>query len=100
MEAIRALLVQDPANSRVRFMLSMEHLGAAEWRQAVGELSELIQRDPDYVAAYFQAGRASEQLGDADAARAFYRQGIAAARRLGDAHTRGELEAALEILGE
>ena len=100
LEAIRALVEQDPANSRIRFMLSMEYLGAAEWRQAAGELTELIRRDPDYVAAYFQAGRASEQLGDEDAARGFYRQGIAAASRLGDGHTRSELQAALDILGE
>jgi hypothetical protein len=51
------------------------------------------------VAAYYQAGRASEQAGDVDAAREFYRRGIEAARRAGDRHTESELEAALDILG-
>ena len=99
METLRALLEQEPVNSRIRFMLSMEYLAAGSWSEAVAELKELIRREPAYVAAYMQAGRASEQLGDADGARALYRQGIEAARRAGDAHTRSELEAALEILG-
>jgi len=34
-----------------------------------------------------------------DEARAMYSAGIEATRRSGDAHTRGELEAALSILG-
>lgn len=99
LEAVKALVAQDPANSRVRFMLCMEHLGAQDWSAAVAELSELIQRDPAYLAAYFQAGRVSEQLGQEDQARDFYRRGIDAARAAGDTHTLSELQAALDILG-
>lgn len=99
LEAVRALVAQDPANSRIRFMLCMEYLGASDWQQAVSELKDLLARDANYVAAYYQAGRASEELGDEDAARAFYRDGIDAARRTGDAHSLTELQAALDILG-
>ena len=99
LEAVKALLAQDPANSRVRYMLCMEHLSAEDWSAAVAELSQLIALDPNYIAAYYQAGRASERLGSDDPARAFYRQGIEAARRTGDAHALSELQAALDILG-
>lgn len=99
LEAVKALVAQDPANSRVRFMLCMEHLGAQDWSPAVAELTELIRLDPAYLAAYFQAGRASEQLGQEDQARDFYRRGIDAARAAGDQHTLSELQAALDILG-
>lgn len=99
LEAVKGLLAQDPANSRVRFMLCMEYLSAQDWSSAVAELSELIARDPNYVAAYYQAGRASEQMGEDDQARDFYRRGIDAARRAGDAHSLSELQAALDILG-
>jgi Tfp pilus assembly protein PilF len=99
LEAVKNLVAQDPANSRIRFMLCMEHLGAHDYSAALAELRELLSRDPDYVAAYYQAGRAGEELGDTDAARSFYQQGVDAARRLGDAHSLSELQAALDILG-
>lgn len=99
LEAVKGLLAQDPANSRIRYMLCMEYLSAQDWPGAVAELSELIARDPGYVAAYYQAGRASEQMGEEEQARGFYRQGIDAARRTGDAHALSELQAALDILG-
>lgn len=99
MEAVKGLLAQDPANSRIRYMLCMEYLSAQDWAGAVAELSELIARDPAYIAAYYQAGRASEQMGAEDQARDFYRRGIEAARRSGDTHALSELQAALDVLG-
>ena len=99
LEAVKSLLAQDPANSRVRYMLCMEYLSAQDWAGAVAELSELIERDPAYIAAYYQAGRASEQMGEEEAARGFYRRGIDASRLAGDSHALSELQAALDVLG-
>jgi len=99
LETVKGMVAQDPSNSRVRYMLCMEYMGASDWTSAVAELKELISRDPAYVAAYYQAGRASEQQGDEDAAREFYRAGIATAKSAGDGHALSELQAALDILG-
>jgi tetratricopeptide (TPR) repeat protein len=98
-DQIRSLLEQDPANSRIHFMLCMEHVSAGAWSDARQEFTRLLEKDPNYVAGYYQAGRACEQLDDAEAARACYRDGIEAARRQGDAHSLSELQAALDILG-
>ena len=100
LEAVKGLVAQDPANSRVRYMLCMEYMSARDFAAAVAELKELLARDADYVAAYYQAGRASEEAGEEDAARAFYRDGMVAAKRVGDAHALSELQAALDILGD
>jgi predicted Zn-dependent protease len=100
LEAVKALVAQDPANSRIRYMLCMEYMSGRDFPAAVAELKDLLARDPNYVAAYYQAGRASEEAGDEDAARAFYRDGIAAAKRVNDAHALSELQAALDILGD
>ena len=99
LEAVKAMVEQAPGDSRVRFMLCMEYLGAQRWEEALAELSGLLERDPAYVAAYYQAGRACEELGRADEARSWYVRGIEAARRAGDAHAAGELQAALDLLG-
>ncbi len=79
LESLRALVDQSPENSRFRFMLCMELIGTGEPAAAVREFDELVRLDPDYVAGYFQAGRASESLGDAEAARSYYTRGLEAA---------------------
>jgi len=99
LEQLQQMLEQDPGNSRLQYMLGMELLGAGRAAEAAATLRALIERDPNYVAAYYQAGRACEQAGDFDGAREFYRRGIEAARRAGDRHTESELQAALDILG-
>jgi Tfp pilus assembly protein PilF len=98
-ESLEALIAQDPGNSRLRFMLGMEHLSGSEFADAVRVFGELTASDPDYVVGYFQAGRASESLEQEDAARDWYRKGIDAARRTGDTHALSELQGALDLLG-
>lgn len=99
LEDLQRLLEQDPENNRLQYMLAMELLGQGRAADAAAVLRTLLERDPAYVPAYYQAGRASEQAGDFDAARDYYRRGIDAARRAGDSHAAGELQAALDILG-
>lgn len=99
LEDLQRLLEQDPSNNRLQYMLAMEMLSQSRAADAAATLRSLLDRNPDYVPAYYQAGRASEQAGDEAAARDFYRRGIEAARRAGDAHAASELQAALDILG-
>lgn len=99
LETIKSLLEQDPASSRVRYMLCMEYVTAGRNAEAVAEFEELIRRDPDYAYAYFQAGKACESMDRPDQARKFYEDGIEAGRRTGDGHAVSELEGALDLLG-
>ncbi|MCS7041839.1 MAG: tetratricopeptide repeat protein [Bryobacteraceae bacterium] len=99
LEQLQQLVEQDPANSRFRYMLGMELLGMGRAAEAAETLRALLERDPDYVPAWYQAGRAFEQAGDPESARACYRLGIEAARRAGDMHAASELQAALDLLG-
>jgi tetratricopeptide (TPR) repeat protein len=93
-----AFLAKDPNNSFARYVIAQEHAKAGDTAAAVAAFRDLIARDPDYVAAYYHGGKALERAGDAEGARALYQQGIEAAGRTGDAHTRAELEEALAIL--
>jgi Tfp pilus assembly protein PilF len=76
----------------------MELLNTSDPASAVAEFEALLSRNPDYAAAYFHGGQASEKLGDVEKARAFYEKGIAVTTRNGDRHTRSEIEAALDLL--
>lgn len=91
------MLAADPANSFARYGLAMEYIKNGNLDIAVGEFQALLERDPNYSAGYFHGGQTLEKLGRLDEAREFYRRGLAVTR---DPHARGELQAALDILGE
>jgi Tfp pilus assembly protein PilF len=97
-DSLRSLLEQDPANSRFRYMLAMETANAGDLESAVRVFEDLLARDPDYSAAYFHGGQTLEKLGRPGDARQLYQRGIEAATRTGDAHTRSELQGALDML--
>jgi tetratricopeptide (TPR) repeat protein len=97
-DALKQLAEQDPSNTFVRYGLAMAYATSGELEQAIGEFRGILETNPDYVAAYFHGGQTLEKLGRLDEAKAIYVQGIAAATRTGDAHTRSELQGALDLL--
>lgn len=97
--ALENMLTQNPNDSRLRYMLANEFKNGGQLEEAVREFRAIIANDADYGPAYYHGGQTLEKLNRLDEARAMYAEGIEATRRSGDAHTRGELEAALSILG-
>ena len=98
LDILRQMLAQDPSNTFARYGLAMEYSKAGDYRSAVTEFNSLIAADDSYVAAYYHGGQSLEKLGDLEGARNIYERGIAASQRKGDAHTRAEIEAALQLL--
>ncbi len=97
-EALKAMLAQDPNNSFVRYALAQAQAGAGKLDEAVSAYRQLIDADPTYVAAYFHGGQALEKLGQVDEAREIYVAGIEACTAKGDFHTRSEIQGALDML--
>ena len=97
LDILRQLLAQDPANTFVRYGLAMEHVKSGDLAGAVQEFEALLTSDPNYSAAYYHGGQTLEKMGELDQARDMYRRGIAVTR---DPHALGELQAALDILGD
>lgn len=96
-EILQQLLEQNPASTFARYGLAMEYVKAGELDRAVYAFEAVTLTDPSYSAAYFHGGQTLEKMGKLDAAREFYRKGIAVTR---DPHALSELQAALDILGE
>lgn len=99
LDALKAIVDQNPGDSRTRYMFAMELGNAGDYEGALREHKKILSNDRDYVAAYFQAGQALERLDNPEEAKQQYRAGMEACKRTADAHTRAELEAALEALG-
>ena len=100
LDILKGMVARSPTDSFLRYGLAMEYRNANNLEAALVEFRALLAVNPDYSAAYFHGGQTLERLGRLEEARAMYREGIAAATRKGDLHTRGEMQTALDILGD
>jgi tetratricopeptide (TPR) repeat protein len=99
LEVLKSMVAQNPTDSFSRYGLAMEYTNSGDLQGAVQEYQALLAVNPDYSAAYYHGGQTLEKLGRREDARALYRKGIEATMRIGDLHTRSELQAALDLLG-
>ena len=99
LDALKAMVEQNPADSFSRYGLAMEYRNSGDLERAVDEFRALIAADPNYAYAYFHGGQTLERLGRTDEARAMYQAGLEAAARKGDRHAQSELQGALDLLG-
>jgi tetratricopeptide (TPR) repeat protein len=97
-EILQNMVAQDPTNNMARYGLAMEYKNQGEFARAVEEFRALLAINPNYAAAYFHGGQALEKAGLLEEARGMYQQGVDVTTRTGDAHTRSELQAALDML--
>ena len=97
-DALKQFLEEDPKDSFSRYALAMEYVKLDRYDDAITEYRTVVREDPSYVATYFQLGKALENQGLNEDARGTYQAGITVATKAGDAHTRDELAAALEML--
>lgn len=100
LEVLKQIVAQNPADAFARYGLAMEYAKAGDVERAVAEFTATLKADPNYVAAYYHGGQALERLGRLDEARDTYRRGIEVCTAAGNLHTRGELQAALDLLGD
>ena len=98
LETLQAMVSQNPKDTFARYGLAMEYARSGNFEQAIAEYRTLLGHNENYPAAYFHGGQALEKLGRLEEAREIYEKGIVVTTRTGDAHTRSELQAALDML--
>jgi len=97
-EILSGFLQQDPNDSFSRYALALEYVKAGRTDDARREFETVLEKDPSYVATYYQLGGFYRSQGLKHEAEKTYRTGIAVASKAGDSHTQSELEGALESL--
>ena len=100
LQQLEKLLERTPTDPFLLYGIAMEHKKVGDTARALEHFERTLAADPGYLYAYFQRGQTYEALGDLDAARKAYREGVAAAKQKGDAHALSEIEGALEMIGE
>jgi hypothetical protein len=97
-EKLEEMLAENPGDDFLEYGLAVEYLNEGELGAGLARLRGIIDRSPDYCAAYFRAGQALAADERWSEARTLLEQGIAAAERVGDLHAAGEMREALAAL--
>jgi E3 SUMO-protein ligase RanBP2 len=90
------LIERNPADPRPHFGLAAEYEKLKRWQDVVTELRAYLALADDEGNAWGRLGRALQQLGQRDDARAALQSGIEAARKHGHPSMAAELEALLD----
>jgi predicted Zn-dependent protease len=96
---LNEILAENPSDAFARYGLAMEYSKAGELERALEEFRKLLSSNPDYTAGYFMAAQTLARASRNDEAKKMLVDGIASAKRTGNAHAQSEMEAMLEELG-
>jgi Tfp pilus assembly protein PilF len=97
-DLLKGFLDENPNDSFSRYALALEYVKLAQMQDARREFESVRDKDPDYLATYYQLGQLYIKLGLNHEAEKTFRSGITVAIKQRDDHTRSELEAALESI--
>ena len=91
LDQIESLLADDPNDAFLRYGLAMEYSKLGDHQKAADTFNQLIERDPDYYAAYYHLAKTYEALGKVREAFKAYETGIVVARKQNNLHAVNEL---------
>jgi len=97
---LNEILAQNPNDAFARYGVAMEYSKNGDAERALDEFNKLLAANPEYTAGYFMAAQTLARAGRNDEARKMLGDGIASAKRTGNAHAQSEMEAMLEELGQ
>ena len=60
---IKAMLEKEPEDSFLNYALALEHIANEEFPEAIRIMTAILQRDENYLAAYYQLGKLYEKAG-------------------------------------
>ena len=96
-DALRELLAETPDDAFARYALAMQLRQEDRPIEAMAEFRALIERNPEYTAAYLMAGQCAQDLGERDEAARLFRRGMEVCAQAGERHAS---QKCAEALGE
>ena len=100
LDSLLKFLEQEPDDVFTHYAVALEYAGMKDYKKAIKKLEEVINRDPNYVAAYQQLGRLQAQTDHEDDALRTFEKGIQVASLLGDTHAVKEMKESLDDLDD
>ncbi len=97
-DELKNFLKEDPSDNFALYALALEYIKMNHISEAISLLEELLQRNPQYLAAYYQLGKLFEQQHDSAKASSTFSKGMEVAKTKSDQKTFNELQSALDSL--
>ena len=97
-EFFESAVEKDPDDSFVRYALAMEYRKSDRLDDALATFEVLIERDPEYVAAYQMAAEVAVALQQIERARDIIARGTEAARKVRNLHAASKMTELLDSL--
>ena len=97
-EQLKLFLDEDPDDNFSLYALALEYVNIHHVSEAIELLEKLIQKNPDYLASYYQLGKLFEQQGNFSKASDAFTKGLVVARKQKNQKTLNELQSALDSL--
>ncbi|MBZ5721550.1 MAG: hypothetical protein LAO03_14320 [Acidobacteriia bacterium] len=99
MAMLNEILSENPDDAFARYGLAMEYSKMGGVERALEEFKKLLATHPDYTPGYFMAAQTLAGASRTEEAKHMLADGIASAKRTGNAHAQSEMEAMLAELG-
>jgi tetratricopeptide (TPR) repeat protein len=90
------LMEEDPSDPFLQYVYALELEKSGQLQESIAAMQQLMLKHPDYLAAYYQAGRLLDLKGERDAAVSVVRTGLVVAKHQNNRHTLSELKFLLE----
>tara|TARA_Y100000813_G_scaffold182315_1_gene151949 strand:- start:193 stop:525 length:333 start_codon:yes stop_codon:yes gene_type:complete len=100
LELIEDMLKKSPKDSFLNYAAALEYRKNGDDEKALHLMEKLLDRDPEYLGAYYQLGKLYEERNETEKAITTYRAGKEIAKKQNDQKTIGELTEALMFLDE
>jgi tetratricopeptide (TPR) repeat protein len=98
LDKLKEFLAIDPNDSFTKYAIGLEYRSMKDHQSAINAFDGVLRDDPQYIAAYYQLAETLREIGKSAQAVLVCRNGIEAARKIGDLHTASELQSLLEVL--
>jgi tetratricopeptide (TPR) repeat protein len=98
LEKLLEMEKQKPDDAFLKFAIAQEYVGMKDDATALKYFDLIIERFPQYLAAYYQLGKLYERMDQSSVAANVYKNGIVVAKAVNDLKTTGELNEALMLL--
>lgn len=92
------MLRNEPNDSFLNYALALEFAKINEVEKAIIIIEMILERDANYLGAYYQLGKYYEQTLQPEKAIIAYQRGIEIAKKCNNKKTLGELNEALQML--
>ena len=100
LQHIQEMLKSEPDDSFLNYALALEYAKINDINKATQIIEKLLEKEGNYLGAYYQLGKFYEQLEQREFAVTTYKKGIVIAQKLNNKKTLRELNEALMILEE